>query len=71
VTDYKDTDQELLIHWGLGIKNSGEWTGADEKFCPPNTAKFFDGKACQTSLLPNSENKELRLATFIFEWIHE
>jgi hypothetical protein len=35
----------LVLHWGVGRKNVGEWTAADEKYLPLDTKKFPDGKA--------------------------
>ena len=30
IAEYQDTNDNLLLHWGLGRKNATEWTRADD-----------------------------------------
>lgn len=32
IAEYKDIEDELILHWGIGRKVPFEWTSADEKF---------------------------------------
>ena len=56
MANYKEKDEDLVLHWGVGIKNAGEWVGAEEKYLPPTTIKLGDGKASQTIFEVNKEN---------------
>ena len=47
IAEFKDTQEELILHWGIGRKNPGEWTAADHKYLPKQkTNPWPDGKAC-------------------------
>lgn len=43
-TDY---EEDLILHWGVGIKNAKEWVAPPVEIYPENTKKF-DTKAVQT-----------------------
>ncbi len=46
IADYKDNNDELILHWGVGKRIPGEWTGPDDKYLPLDTKRWPDGKAC-------------------------
>lgn len=48
IAEFKDRNDDLVLHWGVGRKAFGEWTGVDEKYMPLDTKRWPDGKACQT-----------------------
>ena len=45
IAEFKDRNEDLVLHWGIGKKQIGEWIAADDKFLPPDTKKWGDGKA--------------------------
>jgi hypothetical protein len=48
IAEFKDRNDDLVMHWGLGRKNVGEWTGPDDKFLPlpsSDNKRWPDGKA--------------------------
>jgi len=45
IAEFKDRNEDLVLHWGIGKKQIGEWVAADDKFLPPDTKKWGDGKA--------------------------
>ena len=47
----KDTNEELMLHWGIGRKNAADWTGPDDKFLPKDSKRWPDGKAVQTKFI--------------------
>ena len=68
---YKDTTDELILHWGIGKRVPGEWTSPDDRYLPKETKRWTDGKACQTKFLKCSENPFFRTIHIDFQWIQE
>lgn len=56
IAQYKEQNDELILHWSTGKKTAFEWAGADDKYLPPDSIKFGDGKAIQTKFQRNKGN---------------
>lgn len=66
---YKDPRDELILHWGIGKKQAGEWTAPDDKYLPSETKRFGDGKACQTKFIKDASDPNYRSIHIDFNWI--
>jgi hypothetical protein len=51
ITEFANTQEELILHWGISKRNAGEWNSPDDRYLPDDTLRFRDGKACQTKFL--------------------
>ena len=60
IAQYKDQNDELILHWGIGKKVANEWVCPDEKYIPIESKIFHDGKACQTKFVKNAGNNLFR-----------
>jgi hypothetical protein len=43
--DYQNTKDDVILHWGISKKDLYQWTGPDDRYLPPQTIRFQDGKA--------------------------
>jgi hypothetical protein len=59
----------LILHWGIGRKNPNEWVGPDDKFLPPETKRWPDGKACQSKFIKDTKDPLYRQIHLNFSWI--
>lgn len=50
IAQYNNPKEDLIFHWGIGMKQACQWERPDDKYLPPNTIRFSDNKACQTTL---------------------
>lgn len=71
VAEFKDRSDDLVLHWGVGKKVPFEWVAPDEKFFPPDTRKFGDGKACQTKFQPDAKQPDYRLIHIDLSWVKD
>ena len=69
IANYKDFNEDLLLHWALGRNNPGEWTKPDDSFLPPNTVRWNDNVACQTSFSKSLVYPEFRSIQLTLKWI--
>jgi alpha-glucan, water dikinase len=71
IAEYKDRDEELVMHWALGKRSASEWARPEEIHLPKGTARFKDNIACQTVFEKNIVYPEFRTIQFIFKWIDQ
>ena len=45
IARYPDTEDNLVLHWGMSRKKEGAWGTPDASFFPPNTKAWHDGLA--------------------------
>lgn len=60
IAEFKDRNDDLILHWGVGKRTQGEWLAADDKYLPEETRKWGDGKACQTRFIPDKSQPDYR-----------
>ena len=46
IAEYKDREEELVMHWALGKKSASEWARPDDNQLPKDTTRFKDNIAC-------------------------
>ena len=71
IAKYKEINDDLVLHWGIGKKAPFEWVGADDKFLPLESKRWPDGKAVQTKFILNKGNKDYRTLHIDFFWLEE
>ena len=64
IAEFKDHDEELVLHWALGKKTASEWARPDDNQFPKGTTRFKDNVACQTVFDQNIVYPEYRTVQF-------
>ena len=68
IADYGNTQEDLVMHWGISKKNPGEWTSPDDRYLTSSTARFSDGKACQTTFIRDVSTPSIRAIKLNIWW---
>ena len=71
IADFKDRNDDLVLHWGVGKRAVGEWVAVDEKFMPVDTKRFADGKACQTKFQVDRQHPDYRKIHIELSWVQD
>lgn len=66
--NYLNHGEELVLHWGLSKKTPCEWNSPDDRYLPPDSSRFRDGKACQTRFQRDPKSPGLRQLHINFWW---
>ena len=68
IVEYQDTDDNLLLHWGVGREHAGEWARADDAQLPTGSTRWPDDVATQTPFVKDAFYPEFRSLQLVFEW---
>ena len=71
IAEFKDREEELILHWALGKRTPSEWVKADDLQMPKDTIRWKDNIACQTKFEANLVYPEYRPIQFVFRWIDQ
>ena len=68
VTRYADPNDDLILHWGMSRRKVGAWGQPDDSIMPPNSVKWPDGLACQSTFRRENENGSIRTISMQVQW---
>ena len=71
IVEYHDTSDNLMLHWGVGRKDAGEWARADDFQLPTGSIRWPDGVATQTPFVKDAFYPEFRSLQLVFEWTED
>lgn len=46
IAQHTDFNEELILHWGIGKQNPGDWARPEDSHLPKGTVRWSDGVAC-------------------------
>jgi hypothetical protein len=71
IAEYKDREEELILHWALGKRTASEWAKPDDLQMPKGSIRWKDNIATQTPFEANLVYPEYRSIQFVFRWIDQ
>ena len=71
IAQYKDFNDELLLHWAIAKQNAGEWVRPEDSQLPQRSVRWNDNVAVQSPFERNRLYPEYRKLDMAFKWIEQ